>query len=113
MYVKEIVDYLDEVFDEDLGLLVQDGSISEVSEQFLALFKACKNGDFSMVQQLASVAANAASQSAVRTQASSMSTAESDDDDGDDDDVDGEGDEELSKEHEVDEDGFTVYRRKK
>ena len=111
--MKEIVDYLDEVFDEDLGLLVQDGSISEVSEQFLALFKACKNGDFSMVQQLASVAANAASQSGVRTQASSMSIAESDDDDGDDDDVDGEGDEERSKEHEVDEDGFTVYRRKK
>lgn len=104
LYVKEIVNYLDDVFDEDLGLLVQDGSISEVSDQFLALFKACKNNDFSLVEQYAAI--SAANRSSSSRSSGVPNAVASDDEEFED-------EEETSNEPEVDEDGFTVVKTKK
>ncbi len=83
----EIADYIDDVLDEDLGLMIQDGSIPEISQLCINMFHACKRNDFSLIEQ------NVATTEAPSIAATSQTLPDR-----------------METEEEVDEDGFSVYR---
>ncbi|CAI5979023.1 unnamed protein product [Closterium sp. NIES-65] len=86
VYGDELEEWLDEATVRDFNMEVEDGSLREVADKVVEVFKACRDGSFTLVQQLQAEEAAAAAKgrrSALQQSKAANRNADSDDSDSD------------------------------
>ncbi|CAI5472710.1 unnamed protein product [Closterium sp. Yama58-4] len=86
VYSDELEEWLDEATVKDFNMEVEDGSLREVADKVVEVFKACKDGNFTLVQQLQEAEAAAAAKgrrAALQQSRAANRNADSDDSDSD------------------------------
>ncbi|CAI5495688.1 unnamed protein product [Closterium sp. Naga37s-1] len=84
VYGDELEEWLDEATVRDFNMEVEDGSLREVADKVVEVFKVCRDGNFTLVQQLqAEEAAAAAKGSRAALQQSKAANRNVDSDDSD------------------------------
>ncbi|CAI7775210.1 unnamed protein product [Closterium sp. NIES-53] len=84
VYGDELEEWLDEATVRDFNMEVEDGSLREVADKVVEVFKVCRDGNFTLVQQLqAEEAAAAAKGRRVALQQSKAANRNVDSDDSD------------------------------
>ncbi|CAI5490691.1 unnamed protein product [Closterium sp. Naga37s-1] len=86
VYGDELEEWLDEATVRDFNMEVEDGSLREVADKVVEVFKACRDGSFTLVQQLQAEEAAAAAKgrrAALQQSKAANRNAYSDDSDSD------------------------------
>ncbi|CAI5494851.1 unnamed protein product [Closterium sp. Naga37s-1] len=84
VYADELEEWLDEATVRDFNMEVEDGSLREVADKVVEVFKVCRDGNFTLVQQLqAEEAAAAAKGRRAALQQSKVANRNADSDDSD------------------------------
>ncbi|CAI5468011.1 unnamed protein product [Closterium sp. Yama58-4] len=86
VYSDELEEWLDEATVKDFSMEVEDGSLREVADKIVEVFKACRDGNFTLVQQLQEAEAAAAAKgrrAALQQSRAANRNADSDDSDSD------------------------------
>ncbi|GJP34672.1 hypothetical protein CLOM_g19085 [Closterium sp. NIES-68] len=86
VYPDEVEEWLDEATVKDFNMEVEDGSLREVADKVVEVFKSCQDGSFTVVQQLQAAEAAAAAKgrhSALQQSKAANRNADSDDSDDD------------------------------